>query len=577
MNENNQKSAGTWQIVWELLQKHSFQTSALAGGMIITSFTEGLGIMTLVVAVQVVIGDIDSSSGGVFLKVVEALKWSGIGTDLGPVLAATVVLILLKTLMHFSIMSFGEYLAANIQAEARYRMVQAIMGAEYRFLLEHRIGRFTNALGMESDSVASLFTLICRGTAILVNILVYFSVAMTLSWEISLAALIASVLMAWVFSSLVSISRRTGTATTDLYKSFVTRLTDGLHGIKTLKAMGVESYLGPHLEDEVRELKRQQILQRLAKQLLVDAREPFIIILLSIGMYVAVTKLGTDVALIVGMALVFHRTINSVGQFQSTYQSMVGVIPQYQSFSVLLVEAENSAEVSQKAISDISFNQSLDLDKIRFQHSRSSTCLSDVSLKIPAGDVTVIIGPSGAGKTTLLDLVCGLYEPSKGEMCVDGQRLDRSLIRRWREKIGYVTQESVLFHDSIRNNVTLREQHFTAEQVEGALKKARAWEFVGRLPDGVDQVIGSSGLTLSGGEKQRIALARALIRDPWLLILDEATTALDPVNELKVMEAISDLKGSVTVLAVSHQKALTEIAASVYRLEHGKITLCTTG
>ena len=141
----------------------------------------------------------------------------------------------------------------------------------------------------------------------------------------------------------------------------------------------------------------------------------------------------------------------------------------------------------------------------------------------------------------------------------------------------YTSRKAGNGHDSIRNNVTLREQHFTAEQVEGALKKARAWEFVGRFPDGVDQVIGSSGLTLSGGEKQRIALARALIRDPWLLILDEATTALDPVNELKVMEVISDLKGSVTVLAVSHQKALTEIADRVYRLEDGKIALCATG
>jgi ATP-binding cassette subfamily C protein len=185
--------------------------------------------------------------------------------------------------------------------------------------------------------------------------------------------------------------------------------------------------------------------------------------------------------------------------------------------------------------------------------------------------LTVVTGPSGAGKTTIADLIVGLIRAQAGSVLIDDVPIEAVDLGRWRAMIGYVPQDALLMHDSIAVNVTLGDPEIPAADVVAALRAAGAQEFVSALPNGIDTVVGERGLRLSGGQRQRIALARALVRKPALLILDEATTALDPDTEAGICETFRQLRGAVTILAICHQSSLIEIADSVYRVDDGAI------
>jgi ATP-binding cassette subfamily C protein len=196
--------------------------------------------------------------------------------------------------------------------------------------------------------------------------------------------------------------------------------------------------------------------------------------------------------------------------------------------------------------------------------------LDGLSFAVPAGKITAIVGGSGAGKTTTADLIMGLVRPDAGEVYIDGVALGELDLHEWRQLIGYVPQEVLMLHDSVAKNVSLGDPNLTPEDIEGALRDAGAWEFVSELPEGVDCSVGERGMRLSGGQRQRIAIARALVHGAKLLILDEATTALDPESEAFVLAAIEALRGRATVFAISHQPALRSVADQMYRIADGK-------
>ena len=211
--------------------------------------------------------------------------------------------------------------------------------------------------------------------------------------------------------------------------------------------------------------------------------------------------------------------------------------------------------------------RSIRLESVSFGYDES-LILENVSVRFPVGSFTAIVGPSGVGKTTVVDLVTGLLRPRQGQICIDDVSLVKVDVKKWRRMIGYVPQETLLLHDSILMNVALGDKDLAAKDVEDALQAAGAWEFISNQPQGMYTVVGERGHKLSGGQRQRIAIARALVHKPKLLILDEATTALDPVNEAAICETLRKLSGKITILAISHQPALMKVADQAYRLQN---------
>ncbi len=197
--------------------------------------------------------------------------------------------------------------------------------------------------------------------------------------------------------------------------------------------------------------------------------------------------------------------------------------------------------------------------------------LRGVDLRIPAGATVAIVGPSGAGKSTIADLLMGLMPPASGRVMVDNVRLDASHAPAWREQVGYVAQDTPLFHDSVRANLLWARPEATEGELHDALRMAAADEFVARLPHGIDTVIGDRGATLSQGERQRIALARAILRRPRLLVLDEATNSLDSDNEARILGAIERMRGGLTVVLIAHRLSTVRRADLIYVVEDGAV------
>jgi ATP-binding cassette subfamily C protein len=241
--------------------------------------------------------------------------------------------------------------------------------------------------------------------------------------------------------------------------------------------------------------------------------------------------------------------------------------PFYISLKNSIAEAKRMEEEWNGTLDPI-LNNNITINNINFSYPTKNV-LSNVSMVIPKNSFIALMGESGGGKTTFSDILCGLHMPNSGQVLVDGRDLYELDIKKWRRMIGYVPQDLFLFHDSILNNVNIGDLSISKEDIVDALKGAGAWEFVSQLPDDMNTVIGERGIRLSGGQRQRISIARAIVRKPQLLILDEATTALDPKTEQRILKTIRKLtKKEITIVAISHQKAVIDIADQVFELKN---------
>jgi ATP-binding cassette, subfamily B, bacterial MsbA len=218
-----------------------------------------------------------------------------------------------------------------------------------------------------------------------------------------------------------------------------------------------------------------------------------------------------------------------------------------------------------------SFSDRIDFRDVCFSYDGSTQVLRDVSFTIRKGEIVALVGPSGGGKSTIADLIPRFYDPDSGQVMIDGHDLRKIDLRTLRRSLGVVTQETVLFNDTIRNNIAYGEEDIPHDRIVLATRVANALEFIEEMPGGFDTVIGERGTRLSGGQKQRIAIARAILKDPDILIFDEATSALDTHSERMVQKAIDSLIEGRTSLVIAHRLSTVTKASRVLYVEDGRI------
>jgi ATP-binding cassette, subfamily C, bacterial len=272
------------------------------------------------------------------------------------------------------------------------------------------------------------------------------------------------------------------------------------------------------------------------------------------------------------LVVVFARLSPKVSRIQHYTQYICNGLPAYDATALMLKKFEISSESYCQHVLTSKLIGSISLRGVSFRYKdRRKPALSNINFVIPERSTTAIMGPSGAGKTTLADLLMGLLTPTDGKIFIGETPLDGDSVHVWRGLIGYVPQETFLFHNSIRSNLLLVRPESTDEELWAALKNAAADSFVKALPLGLDTVVGDRGIRLSGGERQRIALARALLRKPMMLILDEATSSLDHENERRIQEAIDGLHGDLTMVIIAHRLSTIRKADRIMILEQGQL------
>ncbi len=557
------------------------QTLIMMVALLLAGIAEGIGLSALLPLLSIAIkSDSDAAGQQVpqneFERIVTtALQDIGITPSIGALLTIIVLGITLKSVLLLIARKRVGYTAAQVSTDLRLEMLRAILRSKWEFFLHQPVGRLSNSLASEAQRSSESFVNGAMVITLVLQATIYGSVALALSWKATLVSLSAGALIIGISHFLVRMSRKAGRRQTRLLISLLSRLTDTLQSVKPLKAMANE-----HLADTVLAHTTTKLNKALKKQIfssavLSAAQEEMFAIVIAVGMYVALVNYGMPFETVLVLVVVLGRMLSYLGKVQKQYQKVVLGESAFWSMKASIQEAKNAEEhLGSGATPTLDHN--IRLDNVDFAYDQH-LILQGACLEIPAGRLTTLIGPSGSGKTTIIDLVIGLLRPQSGTVLIDDASLSELDLKAWRRMIGYVPQETLLLHDSILHNVTLGDPELSEQDAVQALKSAGAWEFVKHVAQGIHSSVGERGGKLSGGQRQRIMIARALVHHPRLLILDEATSALDPKSEAAIGHTMQELRGELTILAISHQAALVNAADYVYRLENGKVLLQRDG
>ena len=562
-------SASSFSLYAWFLQQYTGQTIAVIFALILSGFMESIGLLSLLPLLSLTFkGESTSNDNVPWIEevIIDGIYSIGLEPEIGILLLIIFLTITLKAILHLSAMGYVGTVMANIATDLRLRIIYGAINAKWNYFVNQPLGYFGNAVVTEAGLSSSMYSAICQFLASFFHVLIFTGAALLVNFDIALWTVIVSVIMLVILNKFIGIARRAGEKAAVANKGLNRVLLDSLQGIKPLKSMGLEKFMVPLLEDEVSNLRVAQRNQVIAKYSLGDLREPVIVGFIAIGLYVFVVHAEIPMANLLVIAIIFHRSLTAVGQLQQNYQQIKVTETYFRSLWKRIRESNEARENITNGVTPV-FEDEIEFRNVSFSYGENCV-INSISFKIPFNKITAITGPSGVGKTTIIDLLIGLQDVDSGEILISGRALNEINIKQWREVIGYVPQELFLFHDTVLNNVTLGDSGISQKQAITALKQSGSWGFVSELENGIDTMLGERGVRLSGGQRQRIAIARALVRSPKLLILDEATTALDPETEREICDILLTLK-DITIVAISHQRTIVEIAENVIRLENG--------
>jgi ATP-binding cassette subfamily C protein len=559
------------QFLILFIRAYPGQSTIMLTAMLLAGLSEGFGLSAMLPLLSTVIGNYSggeqalASISPAERIVREGLSFLGIPPTLELLLLVVICAIIFKSILVLLANKRVGYTVAQVATDLRLELLRALIASRWEFHLHQSVGTLANAMVSEGYRASKAYHSAAAMTIAAIQAVVYVGVACLVSWKATLAALVGGLFIFYILKRLVRKARNAGERQTKVLKSLTGYLVDSLQSIKPIKAMALEHLAESVLAKEANKLNKALRKQVISKEFLRAFQEPLRFVFLLGALYAALVFLRLPVATVMVLLFLIARVLIQLGRVQEQYQKMVILESGYWSLMNKIEEAKQDNEEIVGTRKPI-LKKAISFDRVSFAYGENWV-LRDVSLSFSADQITAIVGPSGSGKTTILDLLIGLLRPQQGEIFIDDLPMAEIDLRRWRQMIGYVPQEMWLLHDTVFNNVTLGDPELKKEDVERALQAAGAWEFVQAMPQGINSTVGERGGKISGGQRQRIAIARALVHQPKLLILDEATTALDPENEKAICSTLRDLRGSLTILAISHQPAVLEIADQAYRLQ----------
>jgi ATP-binding cassette subfamily C protein len=564
------------RLIRQFVVRHPWQSLLLMVLLLLAGLADGIGLSAMLPMLNIAFDETDAGAepaeqDDLTAFVHRLVRSLNLEPTLGVLLGFIVAGIGLKSLLVFLAEQRIGYLAADIATRLRLSLLGAITASSWLFYVKQSVGRLANAMATEAWRAANSYVCAIRLLVVFIETLVYFVVALLVSWPATLTCLAAGLGVWGISHQFVKISRFAGTGQTTRYRQLLASLTDILLSIKTLKSMGRERSAEALVAQETDELRHELRREVLGNAGLDAAQEPLSTLVIVVGIYLALVTFQMDLATVTFLTLVLARLLKRGSKVQKEYQKMTTSESAYWSLQETIDEARRQAERAEGSLPP-RFEDAIVLDDVSFGYG-DGAIIEQASLTIPRGRITCLIGGSGSGKSTIADLVIGLIQPQSGRILVDGVPLDAIDLPAWRRGIGYVPQDNLLLHDTVLANVTLGDDRLTEADASAALEAAGASGFVAALPDGMHSVVGERGARLSGGQRQRIMIARALAHRPRLLVLDEATSALDPASEAAICETLAGLRGRLTILAVTHQSALRRIADQTYRVHGGSVEL----
>jgi subfamily B ATP-binding cassette protein MsbA len=539
---------------------------------ILTSFSEGLGISLFIPFLQTFNqSSADLANDDATLTFFSNLFNQVPAQSRFPIIALCIFIsILLKNILGYFSNVVSQWLSAQINHKIRSQVFQQCLSVSDRYMESHDPSELINLLATETWRTAEALNTLFWLISILCTILIFVFLLQIISWQLTFAVAIVMGLISLISQRLTRQVKPLGDRAVEVNQELTARMWDGLSGLRVIHAFGREAY-----EQNRFKQASQQVLQvffklEVVSGIIAPVYEVLSALLLIGILAVSLSYDPNSLPVLLTFLFILYRLQPKVQQLDEARTALVALTSSVQAVMSFLDPSDKPYILSGSRPFH-HLQQGITFNRVSFCYDPEEPALEEISIQIPCGKTTAFVGPSGAGKSTLINLICRFYEPTTGEIYVDGQRLPELNLSDWRDRIAVVSQDIHVFSATVRENIAYGRLNATDDEIVAAATLANADDFVRQLPQGYDTSIGDRGIRLSGGQRQRLALARAIVRDPEILILDEATNALDSIAENLIQEALYTLGQNRTVIIIAHRLSTIEHVSQIIALDKGKV------
>ena len=487
-----------------------------------------------------------------------------------------VVMTLLKTACYFGSSATLIPLRTGVVRDIRIKVYNKVMSLPLSFFSEERKGDIISRMssdvsGLETSLSNSLEMLIKNPIAIIVTLFTLFF----LSWELTLFVLVAMPVLAWAMGAISRKLKRKSKEAQNYWGTLLAQLDETLGGLRIIKAFLAEDKMKERFAT-INNTYRNAVIRMSIRQSAAHPASEFmgtciIVIVMWAGGYIILDGMsGMEGATFIYYLVMLYNILNPIKDLSKAFYNIPVGMGCWERVDKIL-SAENPIKEPTKPASLPAFEQGIEFKNVNFHYTAGAPVLRGINLTVEKGKTIALVGQSGSGKSTLVDLVPRFHDVVSGSITIDGRDIRDISIRDLRSLIGNVNQEAILFNDTIFNNISFGVEGATMEQVIEAAKIANAHEFIMESEQGYDTIIGDRGCRLSGGQRQRLSIARAILKNPPILILDEATSALDTESERLVQEALERLMKSRTTIAIAHRLSTIKHADEICVMLEGEI------
>ncbi len=482
---------------------------------------------------------------------------------------------LIKTSCYFGSSAIMVPLRNGIVKDLRMQIYKKIISLPIGFFSQERkgdiIARMSGDVGEVEYSITSTLEMLIKNPIL---IIIYLTVLFMMSWELTVFTLIFAPLMMLIMSAIGRKLKAQSLQAQQFWSDTMSQVEETLGGLRIIKAFLAEKKMTDRFEKVTEGMRHQNNKVGVRQASAHPVSELLGSVMIAIVLWFGGTLILGDSATIDAPAFMSYMTIlySIIQPFKDLSKAAYSIPKGLASAERIdkILNAENPIKDA-KNPTEASLEKSIEFNGVSFSYDGNRQILKNIDLSIPKGKTIAIVGASGAGKSTLVDLIPRFYDVTDGSITIDGQDLRQVSTQSLRSLIGNVNQEPILFNDTIFNNIAFGVENATMEDVIAAAKIANAHEFIMEKPDGYNENIGDRGAKLSGGQRQRISIARAILKNPPILILDEATASLDTESEKLVQQALDRLMSNRTTIAIAHRLSTIRNADEIIVMDDGKI------
>ncbi len=541
----------------------------------LTGLLEGLTIASIVPLLAAIgIGDGGHGVGGMVSRtVLGLLNYLGLGVSVTAI-AALILFFLSLSTMFFLVQAYvGVSLQTDYVSRWQRRLLNGIFKAKWALFLKTRNGDLINSVMTETQRLSGAFYQTGLLVTGLLHSVIYMALAAMLSSGTTVAIILGGVFLFFVTRPLIQRAYEVGKGISHESGELQAKLGEFVGSAKLLKATATENVALDALNGIVNRLRKHTVTNAFDAQLVKGVFDFGAAAMIASILVVSRSILDIDAAVILVTLAIFIRLIPKLTGLQQSLQSLNSSLPAVANLNEMARVIEDEVEISDSGPLPGGLSEgpiALSLCNVAVKYG-DVPVLSNLSLTISPGTCVAFVGRSGAGKSTLVDAILGLVPISAGSIAMNGINLFELPLHGLRRRVGYMTQETMLYNMTIRENILWSQPQHSDEAIMAAATLACADEFISQSPHGLDTKVGDRGGRLSGGERQRLGLARALLGHPGLLVLDEAASALDAETDVAVMEALELLKGSMTMILIAHRMSSVRMADYIYVIDEGQI------